>query len=196
MSWLLVTWVTVNFVLFAVLVWYSVRLYWRWRSTSIGFIAMTLLLVAGAFLIASIQRIGINAARTGLVPEDWEEFFLTGYQFVVSLGGTVVAVYAITRLRAGIRRLEAGERMLGALTTNVPLRVDAGDWRLTDRESQVLATIVSGKTSDEQIAQALFISTATAATHVRNILRKSGLSSRFDLMLVGGRAAEDGGTDR
>jgi DNA-binding CsgD family transcriptional regulator len=52
---------------------------------------------------------------------------------------------------------------------------------------------VSGETSDEQIAATLFISPATAATHVRNILRKARLTSRMDLMLVGARRVRDDG---
>lgn len=187
MSWVLVVWVLVNFGLFALLLGYSVRLSRRWRSTSLGFVATTLVLVAGTFLLASIQRIGLQFARAGIIATRWEEFFLTGYQVVLSLIGTAAGIYAVTRLRSGIKRLEEGERMLNTLTANVPLEVEVAQWRLTDRESQVLATIVSGKTSDEQIAQELFISTSTAATHVRNILRKARLSSRIDLMLVGGR---------
>lgn len=192
MSWVLVIWVLVNFALFAVLLGYAIRLTRKWRSTSLGFVATTLVLVAGTFLLASIQRIGLQFSRAEIIPPRMEDFFLIGYQVVLSLVGTVTGIYAVTRLRAGMRRLEEGERMLTTLTGNVPLDVEVTHWRLTDRESQVLATIVAGKTSDEQIAQELFISTHTAATHVRNILRKAGLSSRIDLMLVGGRKASPG----
>lgn len=190
MSWVLVPWVFANIVLFGVLLGYAVRLQRRWRSTSIRFIAIALVLVSGAFLVASVQRLGIQAARAGLVPADWEDFFLTEYQLLLSLIGTVAGVYAITRLRAGIRRLEDTQRMLSALTDKVPLDVDVSRWRLTARETEVLRTIVSGSTSDQEIAETLFISTATAATHVRNILRKTGLSNRLDLMLVGGQKLE------
>lgn len=190
MSWVLVPWVFANIVLFGVLLGYAVRLQRRWRSTSIRFIAIALVLVSGTFLVASVQRLGIQAARAGLVPADWEDFFLTEYQLLLSLIGTVAGVYAITRLRAGIRRLEDTQRMLSALTDKVPLDVDVSRWRLTARETEVLRTIVSGSTSDQEIAETLFISTATAATHVRNILRKTGLSNRLDLMLVGGQKLE------
>jgi len=187
MSWILVAWVICNFVLFSILLGYAIRLQQKWKSTSIGFIATTLVLVAGVILMAGLQRIGIQGARSTLMPAEWEDFFLTQYQVVLSVVGTIAGLYAITRLRSGIKRLEEGERMLNVLTGNVPLDVDASKWGLTERETEVLDTIVSGQTSDEQIAEALFISTATAATHVRNILRKTGLSSRIDLMLVGGR---------
>lgn len=191
MPWVLVIWVIVNTALFAVLFGYAMRLQRRWQSTSIRFIAIALALVSGTFLVSSIQRLGIQAARADIILPSWEEFFLTTFHVVLSLIGTAAGVYAITRLRAGIRRLEHGERMLSALTDNVPLDVDVSGWQLTDRESQVLETIVSGRTSDDQIAESLFISTATAATHVRNILRKTGLSSRMDLMLVASRQVRD-----
>jgi DNA-binding NarL/FixJ family response regulator len=48
---------------------------------------------------------------------------------------------------------------------------------LTVREVEVLRLITEGH-SDPDIAQALFISRRTAATHVANILRKLGVNSR------------------
>ena len=191
MSWVLVPWVFVNIVLFGVLLGYALRLQRRWRSTSIRFIATALVLVSGTFLVASVQRLGIQASRAGIVAEEWEDFFLTDYQVLLSLIGTVAGVYAITRLRTGIRHLERSERMLGVLTDKVPLDLNTEDWKLTARETEVLDAIVAGQTSDQEIADALYISTATAATHVRNILRKTGLSNRLDLMLVGGRGVDD-----
>lgn len=188
MTWVLVIWVFVNIGLFGLLLVYAWRLQRRWKDSSIGFVATALVLVAGTFLLASFQRLGIQASRGSLLPDQWEDFFLTTYQLLLSLIGSIAGIYAITRLRSGIRRLEDAERMLGTLTERLPPEVEISEWGLTAREFEVLATIVSGRTSDEQIAEALYISTATAATHVRNILRKAGMSSRMDLMLVGGRA--------
>jgi DNA-binding CsgD family transcriptional regulator len=48
---------------------------------------------------------------------------------------------------------------------------------LTNREREVVALIVLGK-SNKAIAEDLFISPATAARHVANILAKLGYSSR------------------
>ena len=52
------------------------------------------------------------------------------------------------------------------------------------RELEVLEVIAAGSMSDKDIADSLYISPATAGTHVKNILRKSGLSSRRDLVLL------------
>jgi non-specific serine/threonine protein kinase len=48
---------------------------------------------------------------------------------------------------------------------------------LTHREREVLALVVAGRT-DQQIADALFVSRRTATTHVANILNKLGVDSR------------------
>ncbi len=187
LGWLLVGWVFINGILFGLLFGYAWQVRRRWQSASVGYIATALVLVAGTFLVSSIQRLGIHAARVDLLPSHWEELFLTNFQMVLSLVGTVTGVYAITRLRSGLRRIEEAERMVSVLTEGAPLDVSVSDWGLTARELQVLETIVAGRTSDEQIAENLFIATSTAATHVRNILRKAGLSNRMDLMLVGTR---------
>jgi DNA-binding CsgD family transcriptional regulator len=187
-GWLLVGWVFVNGVLFALLFGYAWRLRRRWQSTSVVYVATALVLVAGTLLVSSIQRLGIHAARAELVPSEWEDFFLSGFQIVLSLVGTATGAYAVTRLRAALQRIEEAERMVSVLTEGALLDVRVSDWGLTARELQVLETIVAGRTSDEQIAETLFIAASTAATHVRNILRKARLSNRMDLMLVGTRS--------
>jgi DNA-binding NarL/FixJ family response regulator len=53
----------------------------------------------------------------------------------------------------------------------------------------VLDVIRQGVLSDHDIGEVLHISRATAATHVQNILRKTGLHDRRSLMLLPDRAA-------
>jgi len=48
---------------------------------------------------------------------------------------------------------------------------------LTERETEVLRTIVAGK-SNKEIAAALFISEATVKTHINNLLSKLGAADR------------------
>jgi DNA-binding CsgD family transcriptional regulator len=54
---------------------------------------------------------------------------------------------------------------------------------LTEREREVLALVGQGQ-ANKEIARHLFISERTARTHVSNILRKLGLSSRTQAALV------------
>lgn len=57
----------------------------------------------------------------------------------------------------------------------------ADQYHLTTRETDILAMILSGK-SNQQIANALFISLPTIKTHVANIFRKFGVSRRMELI--------------
>ena len=50
---------------------------------------------------------------------------------------------------------------------------------LTQREVEVLRLVATGKT-DREIAEELFISVATASTHVRNLLNKTGVANRTE----------------
>jgi len=59
---------------------------------------------------------------------------------------------------------------------------------LTPRESEVLAHIVAGRTYRE-IARDLFVSEKTVSTHVSNMLRRFGLTSRVELSQLASRHA-------
>ncbi len=89
----------------------------------------------------------------------------------------------LTPLLNSLRRSErALAVMLGAFE---PGSLDPRHLDLSTREREVLAVIAAGKVSDQEIAETLFISSATAATHVRNILKKAGLHDRRQLVLIG-----------
>lgn len=191
MSWLPVLWVIANTILFAVLFVYSVRLSRKWSTGPLGSIAIALVFVSVVVLLAATQRIGIHAARAGWIGANWEEFFLTRYQIALSIAGSVAGIYALTKLRSGIKGIETGERVISALAERTASATSPDEWGLTSRELQVLRTLVSGKTSDREIAEELFISVTTAATHVRNILKKAGLSNRMDLMIVASQSGDE-----
>jgi DNA-binding NarL/FixJ family response regulator len=58
-------------------------------------------------------------------------------------------------------------------------RADAPGGGLTSREREVLRLLVAGR-SNPEIAEALFVSPATVRTHVANIYRKLGVTTRVE----------------
>jgi DNA-binding CsgD family transcriptional regulator/tetratricopeptide (TPR) repeat protein len=58
--------------------------------------------------------------------------------------------------------------------------------RLTEREREILAFLVAGRTNSE-IARELVISNKTVSVHVSNILRKTGTSSRVEVAALAAR---------
>ncbi len=83
-------------------------------------------------------------------------------------------------LRMSPREIDAEVARLAAGSGPAPegFRADPGtDDRLSPREREVLQLMAQGKTNQE-IAEALFISSRTAANHVSNILAKLDLGSR------------------
>lgn len=84
---------------------------------------------------------------------------------------------------SAVRAAARGEHHIDvslALKLAEPPAMDAS--RLTAREHEVLALVGEGK-SNQEIATALFITERTARTHVSNVLRKLGLSSRTQAAL-------------
>jgi DNA-binding NarL/FixJ family response regulator len=65
-------------------------------------------------------------------------------------------------------------------------RAGNGGLGLTERETEVLQ-LVAGGWSNQQIADALFISRKTASVHVSNILGKLGVGSRVEAAAIAHR---------
>ncbi len=191
MRWLLIGLIAINWVIFVSLFVVCLRIFRRARAEAIRSITLTFLLVLGVLIIGSTQRALLVATEAGLLPAGVRDVLLLEGQWILVAAGATFGVAGLTFIRRSLRRLERGERMVSVLTERAMLDMSVSDWGLTPRELEVLELIVSGSTSDDEIADALFISPATAATHVRNILRKAGLSNRKDLMLVGDRVLED-----
>ncbi len=98
-------------------------------------------------------------------------------------------------LRA-IRAAASGESLLSPTVTRTVIRTFAGQRRtpaasgrhpglddLTERENEVLELVAQGLNNDE-LAERLFISKATARTHVSHILLKLGARDRAQLVVI------------
>ncbi len=73
-------------------------------------------------------------------------------------------------------------KVLGELARPQPRASQPAGTDLTDREREVLTALVSGVTSNKDLASTLFISENTVKYHLRNILEKLHLSSRAQVI--------------
>jgi DNA-binding CsgD family transcriptional regulator len=149
------------------------------RASSLGGAAVCLLLV-----IASLHHMLMVAAHTGLLASHWADLLLGPLAAVQATLAVLVGVFAVVLVRHYWHRVGRAHSMVELLTDRLPSDARARQAGLTCREQEVLSLIRRGLISDREIAQALHISPATAATHVQRILRKTGLHNRRDLMLL------------
>jgi len=91
----------------------------------------------------------------------------------------------IDELAGAIRRVAEGGSVLDPKVVDALIEGRSRDessvlGRLTDREREVLAHVVAGRTYAE-IAAALFLSEKTVSSHISNILHKTGTANRAEL---------------
>ncbi len=137
-------------------------------------------LLRGSLAIAA----GLGASTALATLQNWG---------IISGSASVLVLLAGVRWYLGpiLDSLRRSERALaGMLGAFQPDALDPQNLGLSIREQEVLAVIAAGKVSDQDIAGTLFISAATAGTHVRNILKKAGLHDRRQLVLIGLRSPE------
>ncbi len=93
---------------------------------------------------------------------------------------------AIKAAAAGQVRLapEAAARLMREV--RAPASPEALTEPLTERETEVLELLARGK-ANKQIARELFVATSTVKTHVNNLYRKLGISSRTQAALYAAR---------
>lgn len=137
------------------------------------------------FALGAVLR-GISALTQALGAGDAERAVETWGAVAVSAAALAVFLAMARHMRPMLLALRRSERALSVVLGAVqPESLRPESLGLSLREQEVLAVIATGKVSDQEIADALFISTATAATHVRNILKKAGLHDRRQLVLIG-----------
>ena len=132
--------------------------------------------------ITSFQHLLHVGMRGDLAPSGWDELGpVSAARATITV--LVAALAATVWLRCWTK-LARAQSMVDALTDRLPSEAVARKADLSTRELEVLDLIQRGVLSTDDIAQRLCISSATAATHVQNILRKTALHSRRDLMLL------------
>jgi DNA-binding CsgD family transcriptional regulator len=106
------------------------------------------------------------------------------WQLVQAVGVTAIGVAGVITLRRSARDLSASDRVARAVSERLTAGRRLDDFGLTKRELEVLECIHGGSTSDEAIGDSLFIAASTAGTHVKNVMRKTGVKSRRELVFL------------
>lgn len=176
--------VFLNIVLFGGLAAWGTRQAVREKSPRIRPLIWALVAVAGAFVLSSLTRVVSILIARGVIPGALTDFLGSGWVLIQALGATGIGVYAMVVIRRSGTQLRRADRAVSLLTDRLFDGVSLEDFGFTEREYEVLEIIAGGTLSDQEISEVLFISPATAATHVRNILRKSGIRSRRELVLL------------
>jgi DNA-binding NarL/FixJ family response regulator len=134
--------------------------------------ASTRVLVLTTFDLDEYVYDGLRAGASGFVLKDIEPAELVQAVHVVARGEALLAPSVTRRLIAEFARRPHPSR-------RVPPRLA----ELTEREREVLVQIAHGLTNDE-IAEGLVISPATAKTHVSRILSKLDARDRAQLVVI------------
>jgi len=134
--------------------------------------------------ITSVQHLVHVGMQGDPSSAGWGDLILGPVSAVRATITVLVAALAVTLwLRCWID-LARAQAMVHTLTDALPSESRARQADLSIRELEVLDLIQRGVLSTDDIAERLCIAPATAATHVQNILRKTALHSRRDLMLL------------
>ncbi len=150
----------------------------------LAWVVLSMSLVTAAFVVLALVQLLLEWA----VPSTAEVLV----EVVVGAAATSMVSLAWRRLYRLRVDLERNHRLLAVLVdygpAGAPDHTVLEAVNLTAREREVIDLIAAGFSSDGEIAERLFIAPATAATHVRNILRKTGFRSRRQLLVLATRS--------
>lgn len=171
----------------------ALRLVQRIRTRFARLQATMVVLLCIAGVVASVQDIGFQMTRLGWLSDSVGVEFVTRVQAVLVIGSLIVLVPILLILRELTKEFARAEALSDVLVNRLPPGVTLESAGLTKREIEVVAAVGAGHVSDREIADELVVSTSTAATHVRNIMRKTGIRRRGDLALLALEVSEDSG---
>ena len=99
--------------------------------------------------------------------------------------GVLVRSAGADEVRDAVARMRTGERVVAPglvpAVMDALQAADAGAGPLTVKEQEVLARLAEGR-SNQQIAEALFVTPATVKTHLSHIYAKLGVANRRDAL--------------
>jgi DNA-binding CsgD family transcriptional regulator len=176
--------IAINMLLFAGLglwVWTSMH---KDDSPRIRVLSAMLAVVALAFVLGAATRLISVAVRMGWLDGRVGDFIASEWHLIQSLASTALGVVGFLLVRRYGKSLKTADRIATAVSNRLFEGSSLTEYGFTNREIEVLRAIADGYISDNEIAEILFIAPATAATHVKNILKKSGVRSRRELALL------------
>ena len=130
--------------------------------------------MAGVETITAIRREFPDARIIVLTTFDGDEDIFRAIQ--AGARGYMLKGMSVDELIDAIQTVHHGRSKIPAAVAERLAERLSGN-ALTERETEVLKTIVAGK-SNKEIASALFISEATVKTHINNLLSKLGATDR------------------
>lgn len=146
--------------------------------------ALIVVFLCAAAIVGSIQDIGFHAIRLGWLAYEVGGALLNVIQGLLVVAGLLLLVPTLIALRRLTAEFARSEAIAESFVERLPAGMSIETAGLTAREVDVVEVLAAGRLSDREIADALVISPATAATHVRNIMRKTGVKRRADLALL------------
>lgn len=184
---------SINIILFTIVAVQSWRLGRKVPTPRARTQAYLLTLVSAAFVVGSAQRVGLQLVELGILEETSQDELVGLVQLLTGLGALFLIVPALWMLRQLTAVFAKSDRFVSVLTDRVRLDGSVSEAGLTARELNVLEHLAQGILSDADLAEVLYISPATAATHVRNIMKKTGVNRRHELMLLAPEDLQDAG---
>lgn len=183
MSYLRFGLVAFNTLTFVALLILSIRFLGREPSPRMRRLWIIVALASGALIAGSVQRLTLQAISLGWLPTLTTADVLENWQVLQSLVVVALAVAAFTTVKRLARSMTASEKIASSILDRVG-HVDIENLDLTTREWEVLAAIGTGLLTDSELGEALHISANTVQTHIKRLLRKTGLNRRQDLIAV------------
>lgn len=183
MNYLRLALVIFNTLAFLALLIMSIQFGRRERYVWVRRLWLIIALACAALLLGSFQRVALQAVSVDLIPDSVGEAFTGDLQLIQSLAVLALLTVAFITVRRLGDSMDASERLSVSLLDRVR-HVDPERLDLTKRESEVLALIGEGVTTDSGLAAELHISASTVQSHVKSLYRKSGLHSRTDLVAL------------
>lgn len=175
--------VLLNLLLFLGLAVYALSVSKAATSGSIRTLWRLAVLPAAAVILGGFQRLAIQASRAGWLPYELD-FFLEEWQIAQSVVVAIIGIYTFLGMRRLASRFLDVETVVGDMVDRVK-NAALHDLNLTRREQEVLNVIgTSTQIDDRTLAEKLGVSADTAHTHVSNLLRKTKLRDRRDLIVV------------